>query len=159
MGTGAGTLSLCVAIAVMACGHLDRVPVVEVPIDQFQAAPAPSTPAASPTLTPLIDDTPPAATTTAASTTTPSAAPSKPGAAPSAAPAPIEPPDPAQDKIDQAKKLVATGKKADLEKAKRLLLADVGPGNGTPGEAKMLKTVCTKLADKACIAKANSYIK
>jgi hypothetical protein len=158
MGTRAGTLSLCVAIAAaMACGHLDRVPVVEVPIDQFQAAPAGSVTAASPTLAPIIDDTPPAATTTAASATTPSTAPAKPGGAPP--PAAIEAPDPAQDKIDQAKKLMATGKPADLLKAKRLLIADVGSGTGTPGEVKMLKVVCTKLADKACLAKANSPTK
>ena len=74
-------------------------------------------------------------------------------------PDPIETADPAQDKIDAAKKLMSTGRHADLLAAKKLLVADVGSGNGTVGEAKLLKQVCTKLADRACVAKASSYIK
>jgi len=135
-----------------ACTHLTKIPVQEVPIDQFQATPA-EVPAASAGVPPIVDEGPTAATTTAAATTTGGAKPA--GSAPTA----IEPPDPAQERIDAAMKLARSGKKADLQMARKMLIVDVGSGNGTPGEARALKQICTKLGDKACVAKASSYIK
>lgn len=156
MGTRACTLSrfavLVVALA-PACAHLTKLPVAEVPIDQFQATPVGSTEVAA-AVPPVVAEPEPAVSAPVTSTTP------RPGAKPAASvPAPIEPQDPAQDKIDAAKKLMATGKHADLLSARKLLVEDVGSGHGTPGEARMLRTVCNKLGDKPCVAKASTYIK
>jgi hypothetical protein len=165
MGTGAGIPSLCMALAAVtlsvACSHITKLPVTEVPIDQFQATPV-GAPSDTPTApTPVVEPDPTtAAPTTEAPPPSAAAAPKAPaGAASGTAPESIEPADPAEDKIRAATKLMKTGKRADLLAARKLLVADVGSGNGSQGEARLLRTVCTKLGDKPCVAKATSYIK
>jgi hypothetical protein len=163
MGTRAGTLSLCLVIVAVAfasaCDHLTKLPVAEVPIDQFEGTPPP-TPAGAPTTVPVVEaDAPPLPPPAPSTNATTSAATTKAAGASSGGPVPIEPPDPAEDKIQAAKKLMARGTKPDLLQARKILVADVGSGNGTPGEARVLRQVCVKLNDKPCIAKATTYIK
>jgi hypothetical protein len=156
MGTRAGTLSLCVALAAVAiapaCTHITRLPVTEVPIDQFQATPVTAVPETVATVAIIQPDPPPVPApggTTAASATPAS---SKPAAPPPTVDSP-------EDKVQAAALALKTGKRADLLSSRKALMADVGTPNGTPGEARMLRAVCAKLNDKPCIAKATANIK
>jgi len=155
MGTRAGTLSLCVALAAVAiapaCSHITKHPVAEVPIDQFQGTPVTAVPEAVATVAIQPDPPPvPVPTTSAAASASPAS--SKPAA-------PLQTVDSPEDKVQAAAQALKTGKRADLLASRKALMADVGTPNGTPGEARMLRAVCTKLNDKACIARANLYIK
>jgi hypothetical protein len=156
MGTRAGTLSLCVALAAVAiapaCSHITKLPVAEVPIDQFQGTPVTAVPETVASVAIIQPDPPPvpAPTSTAAASASPAS--SKPAA-------PLQTLDSPEDKVQAAVQAMKTGKRADLLASRKALMADVGTPNGTPGEARMLRAVCTKLNDKACIARANLYIK
>ena len=157
MGTRAGTLSLCMALAAVAlapaCAHITKLPVAEVPIDQFQATPVAAVPEPVATVTPIIQpDPPPVPTDTPPAGTSKSAASSKPAA-------PLQTLDSPEEKVQAAVTALKTGKRADLLASRKALMVDVGTPNGTPGEARMLRAVCTKLSDKPCVAKATLYIK
>jgi hypothetical protein len=168
MGSSLGALGvqtvLACALAGVACSHITKVPVTEIPIASFQSPePAATALAPAPDKPPIIDETLAPATTTSAAAAT-AAAPTGAGAKPQAAPQPVQPP-PAdsgggpEDRVQTASKLVKTGKHGDLVKARALLGSSVFAGSGTADEARMLRLVCTKLGDKACVQKSLPYIK
>jgi len=162
MGIRAGALSSSfgfgAALLAAACSsHLTKLPVTEIPIDQFEGTPVATAPADVPSAVPVVEPEPPPS----AATTTPSApvvaAPASHG--PVAPPASVDPSQTPEENVDAAIKLMKTGKRADVVAARKLLYNDVASGSCTQGEARMLRTVCLKLNDKPCVAKAVSAIK
>jgi hypothetical protein len=171
MGIRAGallpSLGLLAALSAAACeSHLAKLPVTEIPIEQFEGTPVSAPLGEAAPVTPIVVDGEPAAppaSAAAANVTAPSAAP-VPAAAVSKAPAgpppsAVEPSATPEEKVDAAIKLMKTGKKADVLAARKVLYNDVASGSCTQGEAKMLRTVCLKLKDQACVLKAVSNIK
>ncbi len=162
---------LAAAILGIACTHVSKVPITEVPINQFEATAPP--PASTETIgpPPLIDETAAPSATSASpvvSAATSSATPSAPatatagGAGGAAAPTNLTAPTAgagtdADSKIQAATKLMKSGKRPDLLAARKILGADVFNQKGTADEARLLRLVCTKLGDKPCVATATQY--
>jgi hypothetical protein len=157
-----GAISLAaftITALVVACTHLHKVPIQEVPIDSFVAGPGPSAVASAGYASddagrPVIIDEGPTSSIPVAT-----AAGSGAQAAAGKGPEPAATADTTDDTLQAASKLIKTGKKNDLLSARKLLAPAVFGGNGTADEARLLRLVCSKLADKACVAKSAQYAK
>jgi hypothetical protein len=154
------------AVLVTACGHITKYKIEEVPISSFSAtAPAgpvaATDPSASVAVPPIIDMGPGGAATPPAGSGATASAPAAAAGAPPQAIAGGDdvPGDQSDPKIAAATKLLKSGKRTDLAAARKLLSATVFAGTGTPDQARLLRLVCSKLGDKACVVRCTSFIR
>jgi hypothetical protein len=168
MGTTMGALSLATVLAgaflASACsGHLNKVPVQEVPISSFDSpAPIPIATSEEASRPPIIDmgvPTPPTTPAAGGAAAAGGATAATGGGASSSAGGDEVPADSSDPKIQAAAKLMRSGKRNDLMAARKLLAASVFASTGTPDQARLLRLACSKLGDKACVARCAAYIK